>query len=165
MTEVPVRTWATENPAVTDRIKNAVNFKAGKPFSEAIHEAAAQLQMQVGWHEADVLAEALGHHYTHTVQNWQVFDPRVDEDMVSETLAYLRRELLVKADDDGLSLVEHPVESWYVTDHLPADGEPVSSASHEMTRAKAWAIAERKTFGWYVMLVLTGKCRKLASAS
>lgn len=157
------RTFAAADPVTTDRIKNAVNFKAGKPFSEAVHEAAAQLQMKVGWHEADILAEALSHHYTDTVQTYLLFDPRIDQGVMDAEIAYLRRELLQKADEAGLSLVETPAESWHVTDQYPVEGEKWAG-SHEMPRLRAIATARKKPH-WYVVAVLSGKCRKLASAT
>jgi hypothetical protein len=157
-----VRTFATENPAVTSRAMDAVRARNGRAFSEAIHDVAATLQVAVGWHEADVLAEALSHHYTDTVQTYTFFDPRIEQGVMDAEIIYLRRELVRKADEGGLSLVEKPAESWYVTDRYPVEGESWAGA-HEVPRLRALAMA-RKKFGWYAVVVLSGKCRKLASA-
>lgn len=158
-----VRTFATENPAVTSRAMEAVRARNGRAFSEAIHDAAATLQVAVGWHEADVLAEALSHHYTDIVQVYRVFDLRVIDDMVESELPHLREEMVFKADKDGLALVEKPTESWFATSSYPSEGQKFST-SHEAPRWRAVAMAQQQP-GRFVVLVLSGKCRKLASAT
>lgn len=144
-----------------------------KTLGAGIRDACAALQIDLRWHEADILAEAVGHHYDKMFEVVRILDQRwtsVESFRKTTEHEYQRRDLLDAIDKQGYALVEEPTETVHAT---PASYAAVLAAerdsgsiprSHNMTDEQ---IAQFERGGRYqhcLIVVLTGRCRKLAKA-
>lgn len=143
--------------------------KSDRTLGTAIHDGAAVLGIQIRWHEADVLAEAVRGHYDVELETYRVLHPSISLDWFHGREAqYMRRELIADAAEQGYGLVAEPVETVHVADDLSAvfQAEPLQ----RVRRSPAWTENAVDTFlashpGAHKIVVLTGRFRKLAKAN
>lgn len=165
MTDLPTGTVGRADRALLQRLKETV--RPDRTFGTALRDAAAALHIRVEWHEADALAEALSHHYTHTVEVYRVIHPALDgPDARRIANEDLRHELALTVFQQGYALVEEPVETVHVADEVGFGDKPLRK-SKPVSLEQAQAIIDRSSVPCpaFPVAVLTGRCRKLAKAS
>lgn len=164
MTEMTPTTWATANPTLAQRVKE-VAAVTGKPFSAAIHDAAARLSIRLEWHEADVLAEALSHQHDGIVWVYRMLPRGAYDEVIDSMRRDLRLELLETLHSAGMSLVEDPVETFHLMENPLSPAADTSFwKSPPMSRKDMDRVAGQYDY-YFPCVVLTGRGRRLAKAS
>lgn len=155
--------------ALLNRVTQAA--ASSKTLSAAIHDAAGALGIALPWHEADVLAEAVSHHYDVELQTTFVVHRDTGLDWFRERHgAHMRRELVVGAAEQGYALVEEPVETVHVSEDvvraLQSEGRPMppERRSPALTDEQVSQMVARYPF-YMIVVALTGRFRKLAKAN
>jgi hypothetical protein len=154
----------TADPGLLKRVRDSI--KPGSPLADAIRDAAARLGIDVPWHEADVLAEALRHQHDQVFEVYRVVHPGIGIDMFRETEGkYLRRELVEAIDNAGMALVEEPVETVHAVSDLAFTprSELHLRKSPPLSEEQAKEITARHP-EYFPLVVLTGRARRLATA-
>jgi hypothetical protein len=145
-----------------DRVREAAT--SDKTLSAAIHDAAGALGIDLPWHEADVLAEAIRGHWECERLAFEIVSPSLALDDVRPGVRRrVLHNLLEQAAETGLGLVAEPVETLHLTS--PFHCGPLtdrSSWSPAMTDEEA---DQASGAGQFRVLVLTGRFRKLAKAT
>lgn len=142
-----------------ERVRDAIGGSQSR--ADALRLALDVVGTPVGWHEAEVVAEALRHRYDDLVaqQIWISIEAWNDPVCMTSLRREMRRRLVLEADGRGLSLVEDPVEWLYAA---PPGSERFKPAAGErgrtpLTAAQVAALPSH----YYVLVKLVGHGQKL----
>jgi hypothetical protein len=96
------------------RVRAAVSGD-GLSRAESVHAAVSAAGAPLGWHEAEVVAEALRHRYDNlaSVSFWLPVALWREQDRLAAIRQEMRKDLIIRADNDGCALVDEPVEWLY----------------------------------------------------
>lgn len=149
----------TADPALISRVREAT--KSNRTLGTAIRDGAAVLGVEIRWHEADVLAEAVRHHFDGEIYVFRMLGRHVSLEWFREhELDHLVRDLVADAHEQGYALVEEPIE----TVHACPDFADVQRKGPAWTEDQVdrYVTAHPDHFK---TVVLTGRVRKLGKAS
>lgn len=144
-----------------DRVRAAIDGCTSR--AEALHKALDVVGAPVGWHEAEVVAEALRHRYddVYDSRRWMKVSLWREPDYLGLVRRDMRRELVLAADETALALVDEPVEWTYAApdlhevDALPADDR----GRTPLTAAQVAALPDN----YLVLVKLVGHVQKLTA--
>lgn len=152
-----------ERTAFLDRIRTASGTD-GLSRAEALHATLRVAGANLGWHEAEAVAEALRHRYDGLVHTsvWLRAREWNDPATLAAVRKDMRRELVLTADADGTALVDEPVEWRYAEPDSPLlgrRGQPPSDVRGRtpLTAAQVAALPDI----YYVLVKLVGHTQRL----
>jgi hypothetical protein len=104
--------------ATIDRVREAI--RPGAARSDALRYAAAAAGVAMDWDQANLIAEALRHRYDGVVKKgaWLRVSAWRDPEYLDGIRRHLRTRLVDAADEQGMALVEEPVEYRYAPPDL-----------------------------------------------
>jgi hypothetical protein len=152
-----VDTASMSDPLLLQRVRAAA--QPDRTLAAALHDSTAVLGIQLNWHEADVLAEAVRGHHDKEVRVWRVVDPAIGLSRIREMGVQedMLDELLRDAHKAGMALVAVPVETQYTVGSLRSAG---SLAEKKLGLHLMSMYPDR-----YDVVLLTGKLRSFAKAT
>jgi hypothetical protein len=152
---------STADHDLVKRVQDAV--RPGQ-LGTALRDAAGLLGIVIDWHSADLLAEALSHHYETKVSTFVVLTSSVSSVIDEMAREQAGRELMYAVHEAGMGLVEEPEISWHTVDALlPSrrDDRPAAVPSLTADQLDEIALYRGRT-DRHMVLVITGRCRRLA---
>lgn len=152
-----VDTASTSDPRLLERVRAAA--QPDRTLATALHDSAAVLGIQMHWHEADVLAEAVRGHHDKTLAVYRVVYPEIplDDVLAMGERKHMLDELLHAAHSAGMALVTEPTER---VDRIGGLLMDEAGPAKEIGVHLAGLYPDR-----HLVIILTGKCRALVKAT
>jgi hypothetical protein len=144
-----------------NRIREAVGDDRSR--AEALRLAVRAAGCDIGWHESEVVAEALRHRYDEVKAEgaWVPVWQWRDADQIAHIRRDLRYKLIIAADEAGSALVDEPVE-WTYAAPLHFEMFPPSTDERGRTPLTAAQVAALPD-DYHVLIRLVGHVQRLDS--